>query len=282
MASATFPRRYTLTDGESTLIQRQLRVREIDVALSGQSPSHPAVRIAHISDFHFRKWNPLLDEARDVLAKGGFDFVAATGDFGTEPTEWEHTASMIERFFGPIVEHTPVFAVLGNHDHAALPDHVDLPIRFLRNESTVWERDEHALEIVGLDQTEEIPRGLPENLLSPVKTRSTVLLAHFPSTIYQLPGQRVDLQLSGHTHGGQIRFPFVGCIWSNDRIPARMARGLHRVNDCWLHVNPGIGVSPPIPWRFNCPPEITVLRLSTTQTADKNNLQEPHMAQTVT
>ena len=265
----------------TNLIQRRLRVREIDVTLSGLAPSHAALRIAHISDLHFRRWNSLLDQARDVLAEGDFDFIAATGDFGTEPTVWEHTASMIERFFGPVVERTPVFAVLGNHDHAAIPEHVDLPIRFLRNESIVWERDDHVIELVGLEQTTETPQELPEDLLSSEKKQTTILMAHFPSTIYSLPSQRVDLQLSGHTHGGQIRFPFVGCVWPHDRIPSRLARGLHRVNDCWLHVNPGIGVSFPIPWRFNCPAEITVLQLSPIQPADQNKLPESHMARSL-
>jgi predicted MPP superfamily phosphohydrolase len=69
--------------------------------------------------------------------------------------------------------------------------------------------------------------------------------------------------LSGHTHGGQIRFPWLGCVWANDRIPLRLARGLHRVADTWLHTTPGIGTSAPIRMRINCPPEVSILTFRT-------------------
>ena len=82
-----------------------------------------------------------------------------------------------------------------------------------------------------------------------------------PSTVYELRPGQVQMLLSGHTHGGQIRLPGLGCIWANDRIPVGMARGLHYVNGTVLHVNAGLGVSPPIRLRLFCPPEISIITL---------------------
>jgi len=71
----------------------------------------------------------------------------------------------------------------------------------------------------------------------------------------------VQLVLSGHTHGGQIKLPWLGCVWPNDRIPRRLARGVHEVNGTKVHVSAGIGSSPPLPVRINCPPELSLLTL---------------------
>jgi predicted MPP superfamily phosphohydrolase len=110
-----------------------------------------------------------------------------------------------------------------------------------------------------------IGRRCAENLAAVVDNRSsnepTILLAHYPSTVFRLPIGCVQLVLTGHTHGGQIRLPGLGCIWANDRVPLRISRGLHHVASTTIHVSPGIGVSLPLRIRWNCPPEVTVLGL---------------------
>jgi predicted MPP superfamily phosphohydrolase len=86
-----------------------------------------------------------------------------------------------------------------------------------------------------------------------------VLLAHEPDFADQAAGQNITLQLSGHSHGGQVRLPFVGAL-----ILPYLARkypyGLRRVGEMWLYTNRGVGlIAPPV--RFLCRPEITLLRL---------------------
>jgi predicted MPP superfamily phosphohydrolase len=71
----------------------------------------------------------------------------------------------------------------------------------------------------------------------------------------------VEVVLAGHTHGGQVRWPGIGCVWAHDSIGRRYAWGLHRVRGCLLHVTAGVGVTGPIRARVNCPPEIAVLVL---------------------
>jgi predicted MPP superfamily phosphohydrolase len=88
----------------------------------------------------------------------------------------------------------------------------------------------------------------------------TVLISHEPDLAdkYSLD-KRIALQLSGHSHGGQVRFPGIGAMilpylaWKYDY-------GLYRVNDMWLYTNRGLGVTNE-PVRFNCPPEVTEITL---------------------
>jgi predicted MPP superfamily phosphohydrolase len=117
------------------------------------------------------------------------------------------------------------------------------------------------INIAGVEQT--VPRGgdLHGTLAQADANAPTILLAHYPSTAFQLAGNNVQLVLSGHTHGGQIRLPWVGCIWPNDLVPRRMASGLHVVNNVHVHVSAGIGVSLPLRVRFHCPPEIAILTM---------------------
>lgn len=236
-------------------------IHDVKVAVPMLPEGLAGVRIAHVSDLHAGRWTPVLQAARDRLTEAPFDFVFATGDFSKSPRRWRQGAEIIKRFFGPIAANTPVFGVLGNHDHPDLGAEPDLPITFLRNESLVCTHNDVDFELAGVEQT--VPRGgdVQAALTGPRRAALTILLAHYPSTVFDLVPLRVDLQLSGHTHGGQIRLPGLGCIWTNDKISRRMAMGLHVVAGTFLHVSAGIGASPPIPIRVNCPPEITVLTL---------------------
>ena len=112
------------------------------------------------------------------------------------------------------------------------------------NESVRIEHDGDFVEVIGVNQSTPCTENLDTALRDERPSGVRFLLAHYPSTIYRLPPDRVDIQLSGHTHGGQIRLPWLGCLWANDRIPTGLARGLHAVNGTHLHVSPGIGVSP--------------------------------------
>jgi uncharacterized protein len=84
-------------------------------------------------------------------------------------------------------------------------------------------------------------------------------VVHTPELLALWAAMDYDLVLAGHTHGGQVRVPFVGALVTNCSLPAAMARGLHRVADTWVHISPGLGTSKFSPIRFLCPPEVTLL-----------------------
>lgn len=236
-------------------------IRTLDVPLDRIEADWPGLRIAHISDFHFRRWNRPTQAAQDHLMSLDYDILVTTGDFGCGIERWRRPAELTRRFFEPLAERAPVYGVLGNHDNVEMTRLPDYPVRFLRNESVRLTHEGAEIELAGIEQTHNVPGDLGATLEGEKSADLTILLAHYPSTLFRLPPGRVDLQLSGHTHGGQIRLPLVGCVWPNDRIPRRLARGLHRVDGVWLHVSSGIGVSPPVFLRVKCPPEVTILTL---------------------
>ncbi len=236
------------------------------------NPPDADIRIAHVSDFHFRRWNDVLDHARFTLMVRDYDLLLVTGDFSSIPCRWRHAADMCRRFFDGIDPPLGTYAVLGNHDSSRLARQPGLPFTWLRNENIRLTLDTAAFYLAGVDQSDGAFGDVPAALAGIPETEPVILMAHYPSTVYDLPPGRVQLLLSGHTHGGQIRLPGVGCLFTNDRVPTRMARGLHRVGDTLLHVSPGIGVSGPIRHRFRCPPEISFIALRPTQTT----LTAPH------
>lgn len=250
------------------------------VAVPTRHPVLTGLRIAHVSDLHFRRWSKTLEATREALRSLDYDFLAITGDFAEWPFLWRKALRLGERFFAGLTGKAPIFAILGNHDHENLVTRGTLPIRFLRNEAVAFKGPGGWCRLAGLEQMkprggdlgkalggnwEKACRGRLDKTPLPSASESglpTILLAHYPSTVYRLKPSQVSLLLAGHTHGGQIRFPRLGCLWSNDRYPARHAWGLHTVNGTPIHVSAGVGTSLPLHLRFNCPPEVTLLEFA--------------------
>ncbi len=86
-----------------------------------------------------------------------------------------------------------------------------------------------------------------------------ILLSHSPDLFYKAQRWGIDLMLSGHNHGGQIRFPLVGPVFMPSRYSRRFDRGFFRQNGTLLYVNEGVGGKHPV--RYGCPPEISRLVL---------------------
>ena len=235
-------------------------VRELNVPITGLPSGLDGLRIAHVSDLHFRRWDRVTQAAQSLLLTLDYDLLAVTGDLGNFCRNWRMAADLARRFFEPLAERGTIFAVLGNHDHPRLAD-AGLPIRFLRNESVSLEFLGVRIRLSGVDQSTRCEENLDAVLGNRFSHEPTILLAHYPSTVFRLPIRSVQLVLSGHTHGGQIRLPGLGCLWANDRIPRRMSRGLHHVAGTTIHISPGIGVSLPLRIRWNCPPEVAILSL---------------------
>jgi predicted MPP superfamily phosphohydrolase len=91
-----------------------------------------------------------------------------------------------------------------------------------------------------------------------------VCLVHDPAPYDDAARAGYDLVISGHTHGGQVRFPVVGAVVTNSTVPRELARWAARVGDAgdtWMFVSPGLGTSRFAPFRFLCPPEASILEL---------------------
>lgn len=256
-----------------------ITVRHLTVPVNGLPKALSGLRIAHVSDLHFRRWGRLYEETQEALLSLDPHFIFLTGDYAVNPLRWERAAKLARRFVEPLAKRYPVYAVLGNHDHPSLAEEDRIPVRFLRNESVILKHGGATFELAGIEQSHFDGENLEAALGTNPACEFSILLAHYPSTVFRLPPGRVDLMLAGHTHGGQIRLPFLGCVWPNDRISRRMARGLHAVGGTLVHVSPGIGVSWPLPIRFNCPPELTVLNVQAVESANEPSVAPPMTAE---
>jgi predicted MPP superfamily phosphohydrolase len=220
-------------------------------------------RIAFLTDTHVA---PIMRLAfyREVVAqvtRFDPDVVLLGGDFVT----WHrHIPLMAELLLTDLHAHDGVFAVLGNHDYWAGAEEVMAAmrakgVRFLINRSVTIERGGEALPIVGID---EMYRGEPdpERAFANVDpARPCIALSHHPDIIDLVRGRRIDLMLCGHTHGGQIRFPFFGAVVVPSRHEAAYASGFHRVGNVLMYVSRGIGAIPPL--RILCRPEVATFIL---------------------
>ena len=225
--------------------------------------SFDGYRIAFLTDTHVASFMR-RDLYRQVVAQAmAFDpdLVLLGGDFVT----WErHIPLMAEVLLTDLEARDGVYAVLGNHDYWASADGVVAAmtargVRFLINRSIAIRRGPDSIHLLGID---EVYRGEPDpdEAFASTDPRGTVLgLSHHPDIIDLLDGRRLDLLVCGHTHGGQIRFPFFGSVVVPSKHEQRYASGFHRAGEVLMYVSRGVGAIPPL--RILCRPEVATFTL---------------------
>ena len=225
-------------------------------------------RIAQISDIHADGWmtpGRVLSLVNLVNAEAP-DLVAITGDFATY-SRFRFLIRHASRLIAPLrrLQATDgVVAVLGNHDHKADVRTVRRVLAAsgvieLHNAVLTLRRGGESLYLCGVDDLKEGAPRLDLALERLSEEGAAVLLAHEPDFADESAATgRFDLQLSGHSHGGQVgvpllRYPFL------PKLSRQYPIGLYRVGDMFLYTNRGLGAHPR--FRFNCRPEITVFTL---------------------
>lgn len=241
-------------NGPVNVQYREIPVARLPVEADG-------LRIAHISDLHLRGFDATVAEAQALLMRLDYHVLVCTGDLGAHPEPVERTARLCRWFFDPLAARSQCLAILGNHDSDRLADCREIPVRFLQDEWLTVRVEGLSIVVAGLNQASGHRGDVDRALAGAAPDCVAVLLAHYPSAAYRVRDDRVRVVLCGHTHGGQVRFPWIGCIWAHDQIPGWMAWGLHVVHGRSLHVTAGIGVSSPLRFRFLCPPEVVVVTL---------------------
>jgi uncharacterized protein len=220
------------------------------------------LRVAVMGDIHF---DPLYEEAyiaATVTEINGLhpDLILYTGDFITNQSRRVHDLAAILSLG---TARLGAYAVPGNHDHwaglAGITSALEKKgIRFLRNKCVALP-DEDQVFLSGLDS---FWAGTPDpSVLAATPENSRhILLVHEPDSFLQVTDPRVKLQISGHTHGGQVRLPFYGALVL-PRFGRNFEMGLYKQESRSLYVNRGIGTLLPHV-RLNCAPEITVFELT--------------------
>jgi predicted MPP superfamily phosphohydrolase len=220
-------------------------------------------RIAFLTDTHVA---PIIrpafyTEAVAQVTRFDPDLVLLGGDFVSFN---RHIALMADLLLTDLSARNGVYAVLGNHDYWSKADEVRAAmeargVEFLTNRNVTIQRGNDRIQLLGVD---EIYRGTPdvgaafENIDPALPT---VAVSHHPDVIDLLGGRVVDLLVCGHTHGGQIRFPFFGAIVVPSAHEDEFASGFHRVGNVLMYVSRGLGSIPPL--RILCRPEVATFVL---------------------
>lgn len=241
--------------------------------------SFDGVKIAHISDLHNKNWKGKLSI---ILKNENPDYIFLTGDMiDSRKTDVKITLDFLEQ----IKDLAPIYYVNGNHEGRL---HIDgnfnnkkdryeelkngmekLGITILENKSTDLIRDNESIHLIGLndpifswDFMEPEISYLGKNLVSLIDEESfQILLAHRPDNFQFYSENNLDLVLSGHTHGGQLRLPFIGGIVAPGQgFFPKYTKGLYEMDNSKMIVSPGLGNSI-IPIRFNNNPELYMITL---------------------
>ena len=239
-------------------------ITETDIWLNRLSPAHDGLKIAHLTDLHHSLYTPLDEIQRAVHMANHLrpDMVALTGDYVTLSPAYIWP---VARALGKLRARLGVFAILGNHDFRVDPEEITRAlraqrIRVLRNAHCALRSGAGRLWMVGVDDLWWEAADIRAALRSIPARDPKILLCHNPLGIYTAAAHGIDLVLSGHTHGGQVRLPMVGSVYGRSKLGERFVEGWNRLDGTQIYVSRGIG-KVLLPIRFGCPPEVTLLRL---------------------
>jgi len=235
------------------------------IPLRGIGSGFHGLRAVQISDVHIGPWFPhtRLERVIQRIIELEPELVFFTGDYLMPGADLE---KMLSDLFDPLHElanRTTVFSVLGNHD---LRDGKGVRVTKMLKEAGVqdvtnsylsYQRGGEKMYMAGVGTLSTGHMGLADVSKAVPTDAPAILLAHEPDVAqWTRDYPQFVLQLSGHSHGGQIVLPFSGPTilpWMGEIYPV----GLYDLDSMYLYTNRGLGMTG-IPARINCPPEITL------------------------
>lgn len=253
------------------VVERELFFPGLPAALDG-------LRIAHLSDLHLRRIDDVERRALDEVRRAAPDVICLTGDFVEEKKDLQ----LLVPYLMELCRGKRSFAVLGNHDYGegADPDGLKRElgragVRVLVNEAVEERLRGVRLRVAGVDDPHTgradaaaalgAAGAAEEGAAAHARGEGerpafTLLLAHSPDVLLDPASAGADLVLCGHTHGGQVRLPLVGPLFTNTRIGRQAAAGEAEIGGVRCYVSRGLGASG-IRARLYCRPELALLTL---------------------
>jgi len=257
--------------GYSVLVKpEQFSIETVHLKLPRLPRAFSGLRIAQISDIHMGSWMNLnrFQQLADLIVAQKPDLLLITGDFlfGHNFNEASRgDLNDLITVLSPLAATLPSFAVLGNHDYWTNSEAVrkmlfSCGITDLTNTVFTLSREGENLHLCGVDDVWEGNVRLEDVLSQLSDDSAAILLAHEPdfADTSAVTG-RFDLQVSGHSHGGQVVIPFYGppiLPYLGQKYPS----GLYKVGDMFQYTNRGVGTGM-LAVRLNCSPEITLFIL---------------------
>lgn len=238
-------------------------------------PSFSGFKIAQVSDLHNASFGPHNEDIIDALNREKPDMIALTGDLiSSTHLDMEIATQFIKR----AQNIAPCYFVTGNHEARIGSDYLKLKknlknagVVILENKVTALAHGNDFIQIAGLEDPEFVGRAsyLQKAVITrklkdlPLQRGYTLLLSHRPEAFEEYRNAHIDLVLSGHTHGGQLRLPFIGALVApNQGLFPRFDSGSYSDGKTTMFISRGLGSSV-IPFRFNDQPELVFITLQT-------------------
>lgn len=246
-----------------------VEITQVGLNLPRLGKAFEGFRLVQVSDIHMGGWMNVerFSDVMKLALNQGADLLALTGDFVDNQRDQKVVGGAIEDLSEVFktVGDLPSVSVLGNHDHLTAPDEIremmeKHQIMDLTNNVHTIARGVEYLHIAGVDDMLQGHPDLNKVVTALPKDGSAILLSHEPDFAEE-SGQagRFDLQISGHSHGGQVVLPIIGPPYL-PKGGKKYYDGLYKVGSMLQYTNRGVGMVAPY-FRFNCRPEITVFTL---------------------
>lgn len=252
-----------------------ISITEVKITSSKIPSSFKGYKILQISDLHNKKFGDNQDVLIQKVKSINPDIIAITGDLIDSKS---YHAEMSMQVIRELVKEYPVYFVTGNHEkwsgkYNSLEKKLKKQhVTVLRNEHVIIQKGGHEINLLGIDDPEfntgDIDEGsivkdtIVKAKIETLPDRYNVLLSHRPEFLEEYAEEKVDLVLSGHAHGGQVRLPFIGgLVAPNQGILPKYTAGLYEQQNTSMIVSRGLGNSI-IPQRVFNRPEIVVVQLN--------------------
>lgn len=266
-ALLTFASNYSQKAREALAEAHSFQIETVNIFLKKLPKALDGFRIVQLSDIHHSPFTSsefieeIVRKANDLKP----DMFVLTGDYVSHEDEYiAPVAEILSKLEAPY----GTFACLGNHDHWTNAKLVTTEfrrngIKMLINEGFRFSANNESFWLCGVDDFGEGLSDVRQALRGSKFEEMKLLLAHNPAIMRRAAYWNIDLVLSGHTHGGQIKMrePKVRVLFPNRR--RRFLSGLHYRGETQIYITRGIGTVV-IPMRYQCPPEISVLELRAT------------------
>lgn len=236
-------------------------VRNVRLEFSDLPLAFNGFRLMQLSDFHIDGVDGLAEVLAERLRKLSCDLCVFTGDYRFEDRgPCDAVYPLMRKVIDSIQSRHGIYGIMGNHDPGELAMRLqEMGVRMLVNDSARITQGGEDLWLLGVDDNFDYNcHNLPLALADVPPGAFKILLAHAPELFEKANQAGIQLNLSGHTHGGQLRIPVIGALKQNARCPPDYAWGAWRYGNLQGFTSCGVGCST-LPVRYNCPPEIVMI-----------------------
>lgn len=229
-------------------------------------PAFQDYKVVQFSDTHIG-FHYSLEQLNDIVTQINNqqpDLIVFTGDLVDKPDTYKWNQQLIDTL-NSLTASDGKYWIYGNHDHGGYGTNIvrntmeKAGFELLQNEHVTVNKHGDQIVLAGID---DLMLGKPDlsKTLQGVDTNLyTILLAHEPDFADSASTHPIDIQLSGHSHGGQVRIPFVGDLYT-PAFAEKYVQGEYALDDFVLYVSRGLGTTR-LPYRFLCKPEYNIYTL---------------------